>query len=183
MKTRVRLEEVTERQKPWIGGKAFALAVLARSGFQVPDALCVSTRACELFVQENDLSRRISLEMGQKPFEAMRWEEIWDSALRIRNLFAKSSLPVGLESELARGIAGQFGEDRVSVRSSAPRRPVGLTIRPRMGRPAGSPPGSSWASRPAPVWPGGRPGSFTATPISWPSRPGKFWSAMPWIRT
>lgn len=127
MKTLLRLEEVTERQKPGIGGKAFALAVLARSGFQVPDALCVSTRAYELFVQENDLSRRIALEMGRKPFEAMRWEEIWDSALRIRNLFAKSRLPAGLESELAWGIAGQFGESRVSVRSSAPGEDSGST--------------------------------------------------------
>ncbi len=57
MKTLLRHAEVTKRQKPGIGGKAFALAVLARSGFQVPDALCVSTRAYELFVQENDLSR------------------------------------------------------------------------------------------------------------------------------
>ena len=127
MKTLLRLNAVTERQKPDIGGKAFALSVLARTGFQVPDALCVSTRAYELFVQENDLSRRIALEMGRKPFEEMRWEEIWDSALRIRNLFAKTRLPAGLESELAGGIAGQFGEARVSVRSSAPGEDSGST--------------------------------------------------------
>ena len=33
------------------------------------------------------------MELGRKPFESMRWEEIWDVALRIRSAFLSAPLP------------------------------------------------------------------------------------------
>jgi len=50
----------------------------------------------------------------------MRWEEIWDAALRIRNLFLNSPMPPDLYESLMRTITSFFYDQPVSVRSSAP---------------------------------------------------------------
>jgi pyruvate,water dikinase len=50
----------------------------------------------------------------------MRWEEIWDCATRIRNLFLRKSIPFEIEEELKEIIEAQFKGKSVVVRSSAP---------------------------------------------------------------
>ncbi|HSR34760.1 MAG TPA: PEP/pyruvate-binding domain-containing protein, partial [Anaerolineae bacterium] len=54
-----------------IGGKAAKLAQLAQAGFHVPDGFFVTTRAYEDFVENQDLTRRIRMELGRKPFASM----------------------------------------------------------------------------------------------------------------
>ncbi|MCK7470232.1 MAG: hypothetical protein MZU95_05060 [Desulfomicrobium escambiense] len=50
----------------------------------------------------------------------MRWEEIWDGALRIRNLFVTTPLPPEMSAAL-QGELQPFGDGRpVVIRSSAP---------------------------------------------------------------
>ncbi len=41
------------------------------------------------------------MELGRKPLEEMRWEEIWDAALRIRSLFSRHALPGHLREIIA----------------------------------------------------------------------------------
>jgi pyruvate,water dikinase len=60
------------------------------------------------------------MELHRKPFEEMRWEEVWDTALRIRNLFLKTPIPQPLHKELHLLIDKTFSGKAVSVRSSAP---------------------------------------------------------------
>jgi pyruvate,water dikinase len=60
------------------------------------------------------------MEIYRKPFEEMRWEEIWDTALRIRNMFIKTPLPAALQEKLSDPLASRFSDQPVSVRSSAP---------------------------------------------------------------
>ncbi len=62
----------------------------------------------------------ILMELNRKPFASMRWEEMWDAALRIRNLFLKTPIPSELERELSESIDSRFGDTPVAVRSSAP---------------------------------------------------------------
>ena len=50
----------------------------------------------------------------------MRWEEIWDCATRIRNMFLTKPLPDGLAQEIRNGIGDRFRDRTVAVRSSAP---------------------------------------------------------------
>jgi pyruvate,water dikinase len=50
----------------------------------------------------------------------MRWEEIWDTALRIRNLFAQTLIPADLSEAIEPFIQSMFGHGAVAVRSSAP---------------------------------------------------------------
>ncbi|MCU0558711.1 MAG: PEP-utilizing enzyme [Desulfobacterales bacterium] len=112
--------EIGENDRPTVGGKAFALARLVRAGFQVPGFLSIASGAYREFVSQAGLGERIMLELHRKEFKQMRWEEIWDCATRIRNLFLRAAMPVGLAQELRQAVSVQFGERPVAVRSSAP---------------------------------------------------------------
>jgi phosphoenolpyruvate synthase/pyruvate phosphate dikinase len=114
------LDEITQKDRAWIGGKGFALATLQRGGVQVPEALCISTEAYLKYVASTGLRDQMHMELYRKPFEEMRWEEIWDTALRIRNFFVKTPLPKALKEELMDSLAFRFSDRPVSVRSSAP---------------------------------------------------------------
>ena len=101
-----------------VGGKAYFLARLGEDGFRVPDTLCVTTTAYEVFVQGAGLDERIQIELGRKDFGDMRWEEIWDASLRIRNLFSRTALPPELHDTLYTAVAEHFADRPVAVRSS-----------------------------------------------------------------
>ncbi len=103
-----------------VGSKAKALARLAASGFEVPPAMCISTAAYDAYLAGTNLRDRVFFELGRKRFEDMRWEEIWDAALRIRNLFLVTPLPVDLRAVVLDAHARVFGDTPVVVRSSAP---------------------------------------------------------------
>jgi rifampicin phosphotransferase len=60
------------------------------------------------------------MELYRKPFDSMRWEEIWDVSLRIRNMFLKTPLPEVLRESLLPDLESRFEKTPVSVRSSAP---------------------------------------------------------------
>ncbi|MDZ4200048.1 MAG: PEP/pyruvate-binding domain-containing protein, partial [Kiritimatiellia bacterium] len=103
-----------------VGSKARSLAQLAEQGFRVPVAICISTEVYETYMAATSLRDRVLFELGRKPFEEMRWEEIWDAALRIRNLFLCTPLPAAMHEELSGVMARVFGERPAVVRSSAP---------------------------------------------------------------
>lgn len=103
-----------------IGGKAAKLAQLIHAGLRVPDGFCITAPAYDDFLTQGTLVDLVRMELGRKPLEGMRWEEIWDSALRIRAGFAAQSI----SQELTRAILeaqGELGEGTLlAVRSSAP---------------------------------------------------------------
>ena len=113
------LAEIREEHAAQTGGKARSLALLRRSGFAVPDGLCILTDAYRRFVDSTPLAERIRLELGRKDFRDMRWEELWDTALRIRHLFSGTPLPRELADGLAAGIEAKIGGAPSAVRSSA----------------------------------------------------------------
>jgi rifampicin phosphotransferase len=120
MKLALSLPEITQKDRPRIGGKGFALAMMQKSGMHVPEAICISTEAYQEYVTSTGLRDQMHMELYRKPFEEMRWEEIWDTALRIRNMFTKTPLPSELRKQLRAPLASQFSRQPVSVRSSAP---------------------------------------------------------------
>ena len=81
---------------PWdeqmVGGKAAKLAQLTRAGFEVPRGFCLTTRAYQTFVKHAGITATIRMELGRKSIDDMRWEEIWDAALRIRATFLAQPL-------------------------------------------------------------------------------------------
>jgi pyruvate,water dikinase len=114
------LGELTGEDLPRAGGKALALGRLARGGLTVPGGVCVTTGAYDRYLDETGLRRQLPLLLERKAFAEMRWEELWDLGLRVRNLFLVTPLPGALAAELAAALEGRFAEVAVSVRSSAP---------------------------------------------------------------
>ena len=103
-----------------VGGKAVALAALQRTGHPVPRSLCLTTDAYDLFVEQGSLRACIHQELGRKSFEDMRWEEIWDVALRIRNRFLRTPVPQEIVSAVETHLRQDLPQSPLAVRSSAP---------------------------------------------------------------
>jgi pyruvate,water dikinase len=114
------LPEIKPEDRPRVGGKGFALAIMAREGLRVPPALCITPDAYLEFVTATGVRETILLELARKSFEDMRWEEIWDTALRIRNAFLQAPFPEALRARLAPPLEAMFLGKPVAVRSSAP---------------------------------------------------------------
>jgi pyruvate,water dikinase len=112
--------EAARESRSRIGGKGHALAMLAENGFRIPETLCLTIDMYNDFVDQSGLRERILLELYRKDFRDMRWEEIWDCATRIRNMFLKTPLPPKVESRLRQEIAARFEDRPAVVRSSAP---------------------------------------------------------------
>lgn len=120
MKTVIPLEELDKNQKASAGGKAWALSLLVREGFPVPAGVVIPVEIYQRYLSSTGTGEMILMELNRKPFASMRWEEMWDAALRIRNLFLKTPIPSELERELSESIDSRFGDTPVAVRSSAP---------------------------------------------------------------
>ncbi len=103
-----------------IGGKALALAAMARAGIAVPPFVAVATDAYAAYLEATGLRARIGFELERKELADMRWEEMWDTALRIRNLFLTTPLPEEVRAALAEPLAARFAGVPAVVRSSAP---------------------------------------------------------------
>ena len=115
----VSLENADERALRSVGGKGFALSLLARNGFTVPKSLCITTQSYEHFITKTGLRERILLELSRKDFNDMRWEELWDASLRIRNMFVTEPMPNDLLAALRDVLTSCCGKEPVVVRSSA----------------------------------------------------------------
>jgi pyruvate,water dikinase len=120
MKLAISLHEITRKDRSRIGGKGFALAEMQKSGIRVPEALCICTEAYKEYMSSTGLREQMHMELYRKPFDEMRWEELWDTALRIRNMFVKTPMHSSLQDQLKSLLAPRFSEQPVSVRSSAP---------------------------------------------------------------
>ena len=114
------ITDIQRKDRHHVGGKAFALAMMAREGFNVPKAVSIVAPAYSLYLQRSGLKERISLELSRKHFKDMRWEELWDASLRIRNMFINTPLPLELNRILSETIDELFSNHPVVVRSSAP---------------------------------------------------------------
>jgi pyruvate,water dikinase len=113
-------EEVGAQDGHRVGGKAAALAQMARSGFEIPQTWCITTSAYDTFVDRTGLRERIQLELNRKDFSQMRWEEMWDCATRIRHLFLTRPLPPDLRDALAGVLEPVSRRSPLALRSSAP---------------------------------------------------------------
>ena len=102
-----------------VGGKAAKLARLAQAGFNVPKGVCLTTLAYEAFVKDAKITTAIRMELGRKSMDEMRWEEIWDAALRIRAMFLAHPLSDRLRETVAEGLSGFDSSTPLAVRSSA----------------------------------------------------------------
>jgi pyruvate,water dikinase len=102
----------------WIGGKAAGLSGLIAAGYRVPDGFCITIQAYRRFVEDGGLKNIIDMETGRKPMSSMRWEEIWDAALRIRTAFLRTDIPLEVSDAIV-DASRYLLERPLAVRSSA----------------------------------------------------------------
>ena len=115
------LSRAAEAEEKLIGGKAAKLSRLLRAGFRIPDGFCITVHAYRRFIKLNRLDDKIKFELGRKSFESMRWEEIWDAALRIRSAFQTAELPTGIKDPIVKAFVQLGTEKTLAVRSTAPK--------------------------------------------------------------
>jgi pyruvate,water dikinase len=112
--------EIRPDHRNRIGQKAYGLSLMASEGFNIPGTLFLTVDAYNAFVDADGLRESILLELNRKNFKDMRWEEIWDCATRVRNMFLKKNIPEPLKSYLIKKIQSHFSGKALAVRSSAP---------------------------------------------------------------
>ena len=113
-------QDIHSRNRHRVGGKGYALSLLVKGGFKIPRTVCITSDAYHEYVKRSGLRERILLELHRKGFREMRWEEIWDCATRIRNMFLTKPFPDDLAQTLREHIDDRFQDRPVAVRSSAP---------------------------------------------------------------
>ncbi len=102
-----------------IGGKAWNLSRLLDAGFPVPRGVILTTHVYKDCLTATRLAEFITMELERKPLEHMRWEELWDAALRIRSAFLKLAIPDEISSVFPDVLQHLSSADRIIVRSSA----------------------------------------------------------------
>jgi pyruvate,water dikinase len=116
----VPLTEAADCEQSQVGGKAAKLGLLTGAGFRVPAGFAITSTAYERFVKEQDLAPLIGMELERKDFGSMRWEEIWDVALRIRSAFLAAPMPQALGQAIIQAADDLALNYPLVVRSSAP---------------------------------------------------------------
>ncbi|MBM3858230.1 MAG: hypothetical protein FJ395_01120 [Verrucomicrobia bacterium] len=114
------LAQVDQSHEPLVGAKAARLAILSKTGHPVAPGFCVAVGAYECFLAESRLETLIRMELDRKRFEDMRWEELWDAALRIRAAFNAHPVPAAVAAAVDEALAGYPADLAWAVRSSAP---------------------------------------------------------------
>jgi phosphohistidine swiveling domain-containing protein len=114
------LADVDGSHEPLVGGKSARLGTLADAGHPIAPGFCVTIRAYELFLAESRLESLIRMELDRKRFEDMRWEEIWDAALRIRSAFLAQPVPAEVAVAVIEALVPYPADTAWAVRSSAP---------------------------------------------------------------
>jgi pyruvate,water dikinase len=117
----VPLSQAAATDEKIIGGKAAKLAKLAQAGYRIPAGFCITIFAYQQFIKANRLDEKIKFELGRKSLESMRWEEIWDAALRIRSAFQSAEISSELRDQIVAAFEKLGHHKTLVVRSSAPK--------------------------------------------------------------
>ena len=115
----LKLSQIDDTCKSLVGGKALSVAKMATNNLKIPKSLCVTTYTFDTFLNHEGLRDKILMEYYRKRFEDMRWEEIWDLALRIKNMFLNTPFPTEMHGKLKPLLDNFFNDNPVVVRSSA----------------------------------------------------------------
>ena len=101
------------------GAKSATLAKILHAGIPVPRGFCIGAEVYRTFLATTGLREKILMELGRKRYEDMRWEEMWDASLRIRNLFLKTHFPSTLREILVHALKEYCPGKAVAIRSSS----------------------------------------------------------------
>lgn len=98
------------------GAKVVNLQRLDREGIPVPPTLFLPPEAYFAFVRHNGFSERVRA-MAEADMDGLRWEEIWDASLALRNLFLRGEIPARIAADLLAAVRTHLGNGPLAVRS------------------------------------------------------------------
>jgi pyruvate,water dikinase len=111
---------------PMSGAKAANLRRLSLHGFNVPPTLFLPPGAYGAFVRHSGLATRIDALTGSLR-DGMRWEEIWDVSLKLRNFFLRQSVPPELAEAVLVAVKTRLPAGPLAVRSCSPEEDSGFS--------------------------------------------------------
>jgi pyruvate,water dikinase len=109
-----------------VGAKAANLAKLAENGFRVPKTLFIPQLAYEKFIHHTQLIKDIEKLVGDN-LDSLRWEELWESSLYLRNSFLRHPIPSEIASPIMESITKFMGDTPLAIRSCAPEEDSGYS--------------------------------------------------------
>jgi pyruvate,water dikinase len=129
-----KLQEMTAADFQETGGKAANLGEMAKSGFNVPPAFCITARALDFVIERNGAESKIYGIVDELNYDD--YADIEEKTTRIREIVTESPIPADLLEEIGaalQGLAGPSGEAPfVAVRSSVAVRDSGISSFPGM---------------------------------------------------
>ncbi len=117
----ISLTKIKKGDEKLVGGKAYQLSRLLRAGYKTPNGFVITIHFYQDFVKHNQLQEKIAFELGRKDFENMRWEEIWDAALRIRSAFLAGQYSGDLKQKILTQLKPLDITKQLAARSSSPK--------------------------------------------------------------
>lgn len=103
-----------------VGGKGANLGEMVGAGFPVPNGFCLTIHAYELFLEENNLAKRIFGAL--KKLDVANPEALSQEAALIQNSIKKGQIPQEVVKETVKfykNLSGRFKSALVAVRTSA----------------------------------------------------------------
>lgn len=123
----VALHRIVDDQRSMVGGKGYALGQLIKRGYRVPKGFCVTAEAYRQYIHETGLGDLVRMELNRKELGEMRWEEIWDTSLRIRSHFLRTEIPGSIKKKIEKHLVKHCATGKFAVRSSSPEEDASLT--------------------------------------------------------
>lgn len=99
------ISEAHDAPLKMVGGKTKNTGLCSQAGFRVPEGFSVTTEAYKEFIRNNGIDKIIEMELSRKKEQDMRWEEVWDSALRIRLAFTRGAMSPLMEESILESLS------------------------------------------------------------------------------
>ena len=113
-------KDIDKDDIPIVGGKGANLGEMTKAGFPVPPGFAITVASYELFLNENNLNKKIS--DIQKVTDTSQPDQLEDASRKIRKLILFAKIPEEISIQTIKAykkLSGRFKSALVAVRSSA----------------------------------------------------------------
>ncbi len=121
-------KDIDKHDTPLVGGKGANLGEMTKAGFPVPNGFAITINAYDMFLEENDIAKKIYAILGDT--DVNNPQELDDASKSIQKMLSNSKIPEEVSKEVItayRKLSGPFRKALVAVRSSATAEDAGTT--------------------------------------------------------
>lgn len=113
-------KDIDKHDIPLVGGKGANLGEMTQARFPVPNGFAVTVAAYDLFLERNDISKKISEILA--PVDVNQPDQLQSASEKVERLISRSLIPREVADEIIKSykkLSGVFKNALVAVRSSA----------------------------------------------------------------